>query len=806
MASGVDLGTAWIQIAPSMKGFKRDVASQMGDLGAGASSKTAGQKIMNGLGGAFKKVGKVGAGAIAGLGTAIAGIAVHGGISRALSIENAQAKLKGLGHDTKGVEAIMDSALASVKGTAFGLGDAATVAASLSATGLQAGKDLDGALKSVADVSQITGRSLTDVGAIFGSIAARGKLQGDDMLQLMSSGLPVLQMLSDELGVTTEQVSEMVSRGEIDFATFQRAMERGVGGAALAAGETFQGAWANIKAALGRIGADALTPVMNALRDSFNALIPVVDSVGEKLGPVFETVGEKIGIAAAAAVDFITSIVDGSSGIDLSWIVTFASGVWDLVQGGLAVLVPMLKAVWDAFSFIAPIVATVVGTFAGLVGQLLQINGVGEVLAGVILSLVAGFTLWKTVTLAQKAVTAIATGAQALFNAVMAANPVMLVVAAIGALVAALVYFFTQTELGREIWQTLVDAFHSFVAWIGEAWQATWQFLSEAWTAFSAWFSETWNTIWTGISEFFSVVWEGIKAYFSAVWNAIVTVIQVAWTIISTVVTTYINIVKTIITTVLNVIRAVWNTVWNAISTVVSTVWNTIKTVVTTGINLVRSVISSGINLVKSVWSSGWNAVASYVSTAWNRIKSGVSSGISGMLGLVRSIPGKILGALGNLGSLLYNAGASVIRGFINGIQSMIGAVKNTLSSLTSLLPDWKGPAKVDAKILFGSGKLVMEGFRAGLENEFGAVKSTLQGFTNDLSMSPVMVAANTVATGTQVNLPARSDTAGGGLKRGQPVNLVLRTTTGDVKLAVAAEIEEVLGATGSARAEFGVY
>lgn len=37
-------------------------------------------------------------------------------------------------------------------------------------------------LKPVADTTQISGRSLTDIGVIIGSIAARGKLQGDDML------------------------------------------------------------------------------------------------------------------------------------------------------------------------------------------------------------------------------------------------------------------------------------------------------------------------------------------------------------------------------------------------------------------------------------------------------------------------------------------------------------------------------------------------------------------------------------------------------------------------------------------------
>ena len=148
----------------------------------------------------------------------------------------------------------MNNALASVKGTAFGLGDAATVAASLSAAGIASGEQMTKVLKTVADTAQISGRSLTDIGTIFGSVAARGKLQGDDMLQLMSSGVPVLQLLAKHLGKTSEEVSDMVSKGQIDFQTFADSMQEGLGGAALAAGDTFSGALANVKAALSRLG------------------------------------------------------------------------------------------------------------------------------------------------------------------------------------------------------------------------------------------------------------------------------------------------------------------------------------------------------------------------------------------------------------------------------------------------------------------------------------------------------------------------------------------------------------------------
>ena len=285
-----DIGVAYVHVEPSGKGFGKSIEGDIGDAVNKASKKSS-NTLISKIGGAFGKIGKVGTGAIATLAGGITALAAKGGFTRALNIENAQAKLKGLGHDSASVTEIMNDALASVKGTAFGLGDAATVAASLSASGIKEGDQLTKILKTVADTAQISGRSLTDIGMIFGSVAARGKLQGDDMLQLMSSGIPVLQMLGKHLNKTSAEVSDMVSDGKIDFQTFADAMQEGLGGAALSAGTTFTGALANVKAALSRFGETAATPVLNGLRGLFNQAIPLIDSFTAAVKPTLEKVG-----------------------------------------------------------------------------------------------------------------------------------------------------------------------------------------------------------------------------------------------------------------------------------------------------------------------------------------------------------------------------------------------------------------------------------------------------------------------------------------------------------------------------------
>ena len=285
-----DIGVAYVHVEPSGKGFGKSIEGDIGDAVNNASKKSS-NTLISKIGGAFGKIGKVGTGAIATLAGGITALAAKGGFTRALNIENAQAKLKGLGHDSASVTEIMNDALASVKGTAFGLGDAATVAASLSASGIKEGDQLTQVLKTVADTAQISGRSLTDIGMIFGSVAARGKLQGDDMLQLMSSGIPVLQMLGKHLNKTSAEVSDMVSDGKIDFQTFADAMQEGLGGAALSAGTTFTGALANVKAALSRLGETAATPVLDGLRGLFNQAIPFIDTFTAAVTPTLQKVG-----------------------------------------------------------------------------------------------------------------------------------------------------------------------------------------------------------------------------------------------------------------------------------------------------------------------------------------------------------------------------------------------------------------------------------------------------------------------------------------------------------------------------------
>ena len=318
VAIAFEIASAYVSLSADTRQIPKEVRKALGQAeGAAASSgQSIGQKISSGLGKTLK-AGALTGGAAAG---AALGMSLKKGFDRLSAIEQSEAKLSGLGHSTESVAKIMDNALGSVKGTAYGLGDAASVAAGMVASGIKPGKELEGVLKTMGDTAAIAGRDLTDMGLIFQSVAAKGKLQGDDMMQLMSSGIPVLQLLGDELGKTSEEVSEMVSNGEIDFETFEKAMKKGMGGAALEAGKTFKGSMDNMGAAMGRFGETLLKGAFSKAPDVIGSVTDGIDALNDKVGGAIELfstgefsedIGEKLGVGKdSAVVDRILSARD----------------------------------------------------------------------------------------------------------------------------------------------------------------------------------------------------------------------------------------------------------------------------------------------------------------------------------------------------------------------------------------------------------------------------------------------------------------------------------------------------------------
>jgi hypothetical protein len=114
------------------------------------------------------------------------------------------------------------------------------------------------------------------------------------------------------------------------------------------------------------------------------------------------------------------------------------------------------------------------------------------------------------------------TVAQTLWNVAMSANPIGLVVIAIGALVAGLVWFFTKTELGQKIWKGFTE--YLKVAWeaIKVAFSAAWDVIKAVWEAMVTKAGEVWNGIkdaFGNIVDFFGSLPGKIATAASGMWD-----------------------------------------------------------------------------------------------------------------------------------------------------------------------------------------------------------------------------------------------------------------------------------------------
>lgn len=852
-----DIGVVYVHVEPSGKGFGKSIEGDIGDAVSKASRKGS-STLISKIGGAFGKIGKVGTGAIATLAGGITALAAKGGFTRALNIENAQAKLKGLGHDSASVTEIMNDALASVKGTAFGLGDAATVAASLSASGVKEGGQLTKVLKTVADTAQISGRSLTDIGTIFGSVAARGKLQGDDMLQLMSSGIPVLQMLGKHLNKTSAEVSDMVSDGKIDFQTFADAMQEGLGGAAQSAGTTFAGALANVKAALSRLGETAATPVLNGLRGLFNQAIPLIDAFTAAVSPTLEKVGVGLQKGLEQAIPTVTAFFDklgksqtvqqfasylASLKDDLKELGSSLSGaagaVWNVISEPLSELYNQAKgqlpAVADGFKTLLHAVSglldymsahadAIIPLAKGITALILASKGISAVSAGLktvsgglkaisatasgvektataafdmigkisdagnaagaLKQLAGSFNIVKAAQSAWSAVTKAATAVQLAFSAALDANPFILVIAGITAVVAALTWFFTQTETGKQLW-------NSFATWFTGIWnqistacqpalQAIGTFITQTmsqiqqiwqtgWTLITTILQNVWNTIGpiimtaltaiiTGIQTFITTITPLLQAgiqniqtifqtattiistVWNGLWNTISTVVQGAWTIITTIINTALTVIQGIIQLALAVVNGNWSAAWSAIQGIASAVWGGIQGVVSAGVGMVSGVVSAACSTIRSVWAALWNGVRSIVSSVWGGIVGTVSNMVGRVGSVVSGIGGTVRSAVSGAGSWLVDAGRNIIQGLINGITGMVGSlyssITNALSGLVDKAKNALGIHSPSRVFRDEIGVMVGRGMALGIDDSAHVVSRSMDSLVSTMSLS----------------------------------------------------------------------
>lgn len=195
-----------------------------------------------------------------------------------------------------------------------------------------------------------------------------------------------------------------------------------------------------------------------------------------------------------------------------------------------------------------------------------------------------------------------------------------------------------------------------------------------------------WNWILSFIVPIINLVWGAIQLWlramdllWSSIWAGLKWAVLAVWAIIGPTIMNAISNLSNFIQFVLHGLATAWGAVWNGIKAIASAIWNQIVAIVRTAISIVVAIID------------GIRVILDKVRNYFNQLKEAAAGGVGSLIAFVLGIPGRILGALGNLGSLLYNSGQKIIQGLIDGISNMVGRVKdavsNVLSAARNLLP-----------------------------------------------------------------------------------------------------------------------
>ena len=279
---------------------------------------------------------------------------VQGGIRRAMNLENAHFQLQGLLKDETKVTAVMKNVQDAVDGTAYGLDAAAKAASQFAASGLEAGDEMYRALRGIAGVAAMANSDYESIADIFTTVAGNGRLMGMQLQQLSNRGLNIPSILGKELGKTEVEIREMVTKGQISFQTFADAMDSAFGEHAKKANETFTGSISNIKAALGRIGALFISPLIeqnNPVIKLLNAIRERINNIKTGLEPLALTFTNFVKNVAGKLANTFSNLKVDKSVENFVNIVTPLGGALANVFG---VLGSVLKIASEAFKMVFP--------------------------------------------------------------------------------------------------------------------------------------------------------------------------------------------------------------------------------------------------------------------------------------------------------------------------------------------------------------------------------------------------------------------------------------------------------------------
>lgn len=407
-----------------------------------------------------------------------------------------------------------------------------------------------------------------------------------------------------------------------------------------------------------------------AMMDSLGMIsesgVPILSGLAEKFGVPIDKVKE-MASAGEISIDDVMSVMQKGTGDTFQkmmkagdaasmsfgnqWKIAkdnIVNAVGDNMIPLLDRLAPMVKPATDAIvAFIDKIPGMVDGIKAGVDWVKNNIGWIST-LAGTLV--VAGTAGW----IASGGLVAAGLGIKGVFLAIatgIKSIPVIgWIITAIGLLVTGLVWFFTKTELGQKIWETVWTAIKTATAavvdwFMTHVWPtmqrifkaigdiAVWLWKNVIVPAFNAikavvgavvdWFQTVmWpaiKTVFTFVGDVFKWLWKNIVA---PAFAGIKTIIDVAWKVIKVIFDAVVYFVKNYLGPVFQLLWAIIKVVWNGIKKAINVVWNFIKKYIFQPIlNWINNWLVPRFKFLQAVLRAVWAKIRGYINTAWAFIK-----------------------------------------------------------------------------------------------------------------------------------------------------------------------------------------
>lgn len=563
--------------------------------------------------------------------------------------------------------------------TFIGLGDTAKKAVSKTEALVKANQAFGG-----------TGEDLKGVVQAYGQMSAAGKVTAENINQLTDNNTALGSALKStvmEMNPALKQYgsfAEASEEGAISVEMLDEAMQK-----------------------LGKAGGEGVTTISDAW-DSFNetlslALLPTLDALTPVISGLIDKMsgwGESAGKAVTNVIKYFQDLFQKmqENGTTLAFL-----EAWDNIKSAFDSIVSIIGKVINSFlgintetaknstniDNVAKSIAVFAGKFsevtkkiADFLEKISESETAMSILKGTLVVLASAFAAFKVAegilgikrafeTIGEVAKLAMGP-VKALFGLIIA-NPFVAIAVAIAAVVAGLIYFFTQTETGKKIWADFVDFLKS--AWAG---------IVSFFSGIGQWFADIWNGavngakgIWQGLVDWFhgivqgiQNIWDGIKTFFSNLWTTVIGGIQSVW-----------GGVTGFFSGIFNAVKGVVSSVFSALGKFASNAWEFIKSIWNTVISFYADIF----NGVRDVVANVFSALGEFASNAWNAIKNvfnGVGGFFSDIFDGAKNAVSRVFDAFGNIASNAYDSIKNAFNGIGGFFSDIFGGVKNTIDNV----------------------------------------------------------------------------------------------------------------------------